>query len=131
MTAPTGNAGTTRAGEIAAFYLAHADLPTVNGERPRVVVTMDLDVLLGRLEAAWATLDSGVKLGPETARRLACDAQIIPAVLGTSSEILDLGQPGREFSAAVRRAACIRDGGRCTFPGCTRPPRELHHIIWR
>jgi hypothetical protein len=118
-------------GEIADFYLAHhRSLPAVNGERPRVVVTIDLEALRGRLATAWGMLDSGVKISPDVARRLACDAEVIPAVLNAKSEVLDLGRSARMFNTAIRRAAWIRDQGRCTFPKCTRPPCELHHIVW-
>lgn len=116
--------------DIADFYLAHADLADSAGERPRVVVTVGLDTLLGRLQNSWATLDSGIKIGPETARRLACDAEMIPAVLGARSEVLDLGHASRTFNAAIRRAARLRDGNRCVYPRCTRRAVECHHIIW-
>jgi hypothetical protein len=63
------------------------------------------------------------------ARRLACDARIIPAVLGGAGEILDLGRARRLFTGALRRALVLRDGG-CAFPGCDRPYSwcEAHHI---
>ncbi len=62
------------------------------------------------------------------ARRLACDCSIIPAVLGTESDILDLGTPNRLATPAMRRHLGLRDGG-CLFPGCDRPPAgcEAHH----
>jgi hypothetical protein len=117
-------------GEIADFYLSRADMPAVNGERPRVMVTLDFDTLLGSLEDSWATLGAGTPLAPETARRLACDAEILPVVLDGKSDVLDIGRASRTWTAAIRRAAWLRDGGRCTYPGCTRPPAELHHIVW-
>src|SRR5207245_4512297 len=66
-----------------------------------------------------------------TARRLACDAAIIPVVLGTGSDVLDIGKVNHEFTTAIRRAAWIRDRGRCAFPGCRTRPIELHHIHFR
>ena len=116
--------------ELADFYLAHADLADLAGERPRVVVTVDLDVLLGRLAGAWATLDSGVSIAPETARRLACDAEVIPAVLGARGEVLDIGHASRTFTTAIKRAARLRDGNRCVYPKCGRRPVDCHHIVW-
>lgn len=122
-------------GEIAQFFLSHADISVDRGERPRVVVTMPLDILVDRLEQVadevpWATLGAGVPLSPSTARRLACDADLIPAVLGAKSEVLDLGRSTRDFNAAIRRAALLRQGGRCAFPRCRRRVRECHHIVW-
>ncbi len=87
-------------------------------------------MLLGRLEDDWATLGSGTGIGAATARRLACDAEIIPAVLNARSEVLDLGHSTRMFNTAIRRAAWIRDGGRCARGGCRRRPVECHHIEW-
>jgi hypothetical protein len=114
-------------GEIAAFYLAHADLPAHTGERPRVVVTIDHATLLGQLQAT-GRLDSGATIPATVARRLACDAELLPVTLGTRSEILDIGTTSRSWPTAIRRAAWIRDHGHCAYPRCRRPPADLHHI---
>lgn len=60
-----------------------------------------------------------------TVRRWACDAEIIPMVLGSDSQPLDVGRMTRSVPDAVRRALNLRDGG-CAFPGCTRRPRRCH-----
>jgi hypothetical protein len=62
-------------------------------------------------------------------RRLACDAEIIPAVLGTPSEILDLGRATRLFTPTQTRALTLRDR-HCTFPRCDIPAFwcDAHHI---
>ncbi|OAE00496.1 HNH endonuclease signature motif containing protein [Arthrobacter sp. OY3WO11] len=66
-----------------------------------------------------------------TLRKIACDADIIPAVLGTRGEILDLGRKTRLFTPAQRLALTARDQG-CTFPNCTIPAPwcEAHHITY-
>ena len=117
-------------GELANHYLTHADLPAVNGERPRIVITIDYDSLLTGLRDTWGHLPSGATISPATARRLACDAELIPAVLNARGDVLDLAVASRSFSTAVRRAALLEQGGRCAFPGCRRPPADCHHIIW-
>jgi hypothetical protein len=117
-------------GELANHYLAHAELPAVQSERPRVVVTIDYESLVTGLRDRWATLPSGAQISPATARRLACDAELIPAVLGSKGEVLDLGKHSRCFTQAVRRAAWLEQHGRCAFPDCRRPPVDCHHIIW-
>jgi hypothetical protein len=63
------------------------------------------------------------------ARIHACDCKLIPAVLGSKSELLDLGRQHRLISTPLRRALYLRDRG-CAFPGCRRPPRHCqgHHI---
>ena len=55
-----------------------------------VIVTIDHTVLAGALKAAH--LDTGETLSAGEARRLACGAAILPAVLGTKSVGLDLGR---------------------------------------
>jgi hypothetical protein len=95
----------------------------------RVVITMDLATLEGRLKSAWALLPAGAQISPATARRLACDAEVIPALLGSGGQVLDLGRSTRTFSPAVRRAALLRDGDRCVFPACQGRRKECHHII--
>ena len=57
------------------------DLPKVGGRDATIVVTIDLDTLLGRLQKA-GVLDTGERISPGEARRLACTARIIPVVLG-------------------------------------------------
>jgi Domain of unknown function (DUF222) len=71
---------------------------------------------------------NGQPITASIARRIACDANIIPAVLGGPSEILDFGRSRRLFSRAQRRAAAIRDKG-CAWPQCQAPLSrcELHH----
>ncbi|TPV48818.1 DUF222 domain-containing protein [Pseudarthrobacter phenanthrenivorans] len=66
-----------------------------------------------------------------TLRKLACDAEIIPAVLGSDGEILDLGRKTRLFTPAQRLALTARDQG-CSFPNCTIPAPwcEAHHITY-
>lgn len=118
-------------GVIADSYLAGADTPPTSGAPRSVIVTMDLDTLIAQLEERMASLPDEVRLSPETARRLACDAAIIPAVLGGRGEILDIGQADHTFTVAIRRAAYLRDGGRWAFPGCRTRVAELHHIVFR
>ena len=117
---------------IAAHYLAtHNNAPSFDGSPNTVIITMDLETLENQLREAWVTLPSGAKISADTARRLACDAAIIPVVLGSKGEVLDIGQADHEFTVAIRRAAYLRDGGRCAFPNCRGKVVELHHIWFR
>ncbi len=63
----------------------------------------------------------------ETARRLACDADVLGAIVNSSGDVLALGRTRRLVSRAQRRALMIRDRS-CRFPGC-RQDRHLqaHH----
>jgi hypothetical protein len=92
------------------------------------MVTTTLDQLkTGLAEAAVSGIDD---LSVATIRRLACDAEIIPAVLGTHGEPLDVGRAKRQVTLAIWTALVIRDR-HCAFPGCDRPPLmcHAHHII--
>ena len=101
--------------------------PDSHGARPRLTITTTLDTL--RTGIGPAVTDDGLDLTPSVVRRLACDADLIPAVLGTHSEVLDVGRLHRLVTAALWRALIARDQ-HCTFPGCTRPPLmcHAHHI---
>ncbi|MGN7251153.1 DUF222 domain-containing protein, partial [Arthrobacter sp. SAFR-014] len=72
--------------------------------------------------------------GPVTAstiRKIACDADIIPVLLGSQGRILDIGRTTRVFPPHIRKALNARDQG-CAFPNCTIPASwcEAHHITY-
>jgi Domain of unknown function (DUF222)/HNH endonuclease len=114
--------------EVCRLASACGQLPDNGGDRPQVVITIDYESLRDQVGAG--TFDDGSHLSPAAARRLACDAGIIPAVLGTPSQVLDLGRQSRLVTGPLRRALVLRDKG-CAFPGCDRPPRwtDAHHIV--
>jgi len=101
-------------------------LPKAGGSGATLVVTMRLDQLLADLHDAGACgLDTGAQITAAQARRLACTAGLIPAVLGGRSEVLDLGRTRRAYSRTQRIAMGIRDKG-CTAQHCDRPPAVCH-----
>ncbi|WP_151083971.1 HNH endonuclease signature motif containing protein [Nocardioides cynanchi] len=91
-----------------------------------VVVTLDDATLRGAVAAAG--LDTGDSISSGEARRLACNAGVMPAVLGGRSEVLDLGRLKRLFSPSQRIALGLRFKT-CAADGCERPFAwcELHH----
>ena len=120
-------------------------LPVHGGDATTVVVTIPLDTLMAELGAADLLGSGTVPSDPDTdpcagevisagqARRLACNAHLIPAVLGGDSEVLDLGRAQRLFTAAQRRALLLRDRT-CRAVGCDIPGTwaEAHHwIAWQ
>ncbi len=98
-------------------------------DKAKVVVTVGLDVLTGRLRGTGLTA-SGEVLSAGTVRRLACDAGIVPMVLGTRSEPLDVGRERRLVTRGLRVALVARDRG-CSFPGCSMPAAwtDAHHDL--
>lgn len=113
--------------------LGAAETPTGGDHRPQVTVTVGLETLRGGSTAGElpvATIGPQHQpIGAATARRLACDAGIIPVVLGSHGEPLDIGRLARTVPTGLRRAVELRDGG-CRFPECDRPAArtQAHHI---
>ncbi len=101
--------------------------------RPGVdlVVVVDHGMLADRVVSTGRCESSdGTPLTAAAARRLACEAGVIPAVMGGHCRVLDLGRRSRTVTPAQRTALTVRDGG-CVFPGCDRPPSwcDTHHVI--
>jgi hypothetical protein len=113
--------------EVCRLALRTQELPDDGGEPPQLAVTVAYQPLAHTL--GTAITDTGERLSATTLRRLACDARILPVVLGSAGQILDLGRTRRLAAGPLRRALHIRDRG-CAFPDCDRPPRwtDAHHI---
>lgn len=128
-------------------------LPDQGGARPQLVITAGLIPMLrmahhgGLLPETFdpALLAAGSSqellvsagysgpAGAGTLRRMLCDADILPVVLGTEGEVLDTAKSHRLFSTHQRKALIARDGG-CAIPGCSFPAAwsEAHHITpWK
>ncbi len=124
------SAATRRAhavGTIVTVFLGTGTAPTIHGEKPHLLVTVAESDLRDRVGSAQ--LGYGDTIPIATARMLACDAAVIPAVLRGPSEVIDVGRAMRTFTAACRKAILLRDVG-CVFPGCTMPGAwcDNHHI---
>jgi hypothetical protein len=107
-------------------HLPTSQLPQHGVANATLVVTIDETRL--RTGLGTATLDTGATISAGQARRLACNAAILPIVLGGDSAILDLGTSQRLFNRHQRLALATRDHG-CIWPSCDRPPAwcEAHH----
>jgi hypothetical protein len=134
-----------RLGEAFCQLLERLDpkrLPVHGGDATALIITIPWATLMSELGAAEVlgagTIPSdqgadpcaGETITAAQARRLACNAQLIPAVLGEDSEVLDLGRSQRLFSAAQRRALLLRDRT-CRSDGCDIPGTwaEAHHWV--
>ena len=105
-------------------------LPATGGVAATVVVTVPLATLEGRLQAA-DLLGSTHQLSPGAARRLACAAGVLPAVLDGDSHVLDLGRRTRLATRPQRLALTVQQSGTCGIEHCDRPTTwaDAHH--WR
>ncbi|MCU1681136.1 MAG: endonuclease, partial [Amycolatopsis sp.] len=114
--------------EFVRIGMGNPDLPNQAGDTTHIVVTLSYDQLLTGL--GRACLDLVGDITATQARMLACEAKIIPVVLGGHGEPLDVGRSRRSATPAQRCALAIRDGG-CAFPGCDAPPQRCigHHIV--
>jgi hypothetical protein len=92
------------------------------------IALADLQAATGCGEALGSTA-TGTVLSPQVLRRVACEADLVPHVLGTAGEELDQGRVVRLFTRAQRRLLWRRDRG-CTYPGCTAPASwcKAHHV---
>jgi len=84
-------------------------LPQVNGEKPHLLVTVSYESLAGQVGAEPARLDWVGPISATEARILACDCAVIPAVLSSAGEVLDIGRKSRVWPTATARAIGLRD----------------------
>ena len=100
-----------------------------HGANATVTITIALETLERRVGAPGAWLDWAGPVSAQTARRIACDAGVIPVLLGACGEPLDVGRASYPVTTAIWRALVARDRG-CAFAGCDRPPEwcQAHHI---
>ncbi|MBM9460181.1 DUF222 domain-containing protein [Nocardioides sp. zg-536] len=105
-------------------------LPEHGGDATTVIVALSHEQLLTDLATAIAITGGGADpISAGEARRLACQAAIIPQVYGGDSELLDQGRAKRLFTKPQRKAMKVRDR-RCRAEGCTITAAwtEAHHL---
>jgi hypothetical protein len=112
---------------MAEGYLQHGAEHLNGGDRHQIVIHVDEEVLRTRT-AGRCEIEHGPSLAAETARRLACDASIVPILENSDGEPLNVGRKTRSIPPALRRAINARDQG-CRFPGCINKKYvDAHHI---
>ncbi|SDK69950.1 protein of unknown function [Nocardioides sp. YR527] len=108
-----------------------AALPRHGGDATTINVVISLEEL--RKEIGIATLGydetNGTTISAAEARRMACNATIIPWVLGGDSEVLDAGRGSRFFQPIQRKAMRLQQKC-CQAEGCDMPPEwcDAHHL---
>ncbi len=113
--------------ELARRIAIQQSAPRHGGDRPHLVVLIDyLDLLA---DCRGAGLADGTRLTAGQLRQHACDAGVLPVILGGPSGVLDVGREQRLVTPDIRHALQVRDKG-CVFPGCDRPAVDCdaHHI---
>ena len=129
-----------RLGQAFAQFLEAIDptrLPIHGGDATTVIVTIPLASLRAELGAGDliggglvpGDDPTGDRITASEARRLACTAKILPAVLDGRSLPVDLGRAKRLFTPAQRKALLIRDSV-CRAEGCDTPGTwcDAHHL---
>jgi len=139
-----------RRGRALTELIEHLDTERLTGRvAATVIITMTMEQAVGAARTAQiqasireatgtllemtpsvgaASTDTGTLISATAARRIACQAGILPAVLGGPGQILDLGRHHRFFSDPQRTALSVVYDT-CAADGCDRPFAwsELHH----
>lgn len=117
-------------------FVSAVAAPSTEGGAPRIPeisVLIDLDALTGRAGRAGVVCeaDDGTPLPISTVRRLCCEADVLPIVLGNDGVVLDQGRRFRTATADQRVALAALHRS-CVYPGCTVDVTacRMHHIRW-
>ena len=99
---------------------------------PEITILTDYATLVDGLhDHSVCETEDGIPLPVSTVRRLCCDAEIIPIVLGTDGVPLDMGRSIRTANRNQRRAlrtmyrTCAHPDCTVAFSACTS-----HHVRW-
>ncbi|MGH3847762.1 MAG: HNH endonuclease signature motif containing protein, partial [Pseudonocardiaceae bacterium] len=93
-------------------------------------VTSSLETLLGLDGAPAAEMDFSLPISSTTVERLACDSRVTRLLLGSESQVIDVGRSRRVVSGPGRKALQARDR-HCRWPNCDRPAKwsAAHHVV--
>jgi Domain of unknown function (DUF222)/HNH endonuclease len=114
--------------EICGHALDEGRFPERGGERPHVTIILTEREL--REQARGAVLEYGGRASAAYTRMLLCDCGVIPVVLGSEGQPVDVGRIKRTATPGQRKAVAARDRA-CAHPGCNRPVHwcDVHHIV--
>jgi hypothetical protein len=122
-------------------------LPSDNGIRPHINVTVDADTLQAMAEQAAAKslrnqpdpdlqpamLEGFGPIGPKLLAHLLCGAELTPFLIKTvdkNIDVLDVGRTERLATPKQAKAIALRQQGICAAPACRHPIAHNHHIAW-
>jgi hypothetical protein len=120
--------GQQRIDALTTICKQYLDGQPARSNRPHVLFLADLPTVTGDVVGTCET-DRGVRVSPETVRRIACDAFVSTALVDTRSAVLDLGRAVRTFTPEQYRAILVQYPT-CAGPGCAVPASdcEMHHL---
>lgn len=95
----------------------------------RAILLVNVDATaLGPEPDGGAGLENGTPLQLDVVRRLACDCNLEPVIVGPDGVVLGVGRRTRSLPPWMDRQLRRRDGC-CRFPGCGLPGwLQAHHI---
>jgi hypothetical protein len=118
--------------------------PTFSQRRADALVAMTDDWLAGKRQSTSSSdayqvmlhvpagtsgeplrLENDEAIPMAAAKRICCDAGVVPIIEDDQGNVLNIGRKTRVISSALRRALNQRDDHTCRFPGCTHN-RYLH-----
>ncbi len=122
-------------------------LPSDNGIRPHINVTVDADTLqaMANDEAGRslgfqpapdlqpAVLQGFGPIGPQLLAHLLCGAELTPFLIkriDKNIDVLDVGRTERLATPKQAKAISLRQGGVCAAPACRHPIAHNHHVTW-
>jgi Domain of unknown function (DUF222)/HNH endonuclease len=124
--------------DVARGFLTTAPPDRSGEDRAMVVVHVSAEHLAGNVPTgtsqpgeATCHIDGVGSIETATAQKLACDNQVLGAVVDRHSAVLALGRSRRLVGTAQRRALTVRDG-MCQYPGChsIRHLTAHHRLPW-
>ena len=104
---------------------AATDKTPIAAQGVDLLVIADYDIVAGRL--ANPRLGDGTPLSPEELVRLACDANILPAIFDRKGQPLWLGRAKRHATPGQRAVLIERDKG-CIGCGASANWCQAHHV---
>jgi hypothetical protein len=99
---------------------------------PEATLVIDVRWLLGLTETLGiCETEAGVPIPITTARRLCCDAEVLPVVVSSDRVVLEQGRSKRTATREQRRAlrtmhrTCVHPSCGVGFDAC-----RIHHVVW-
>lgn len=144
-TSPDGSSGPARVAHLNALGLVALVTPAGGNEtgdergatplaagyaRAEISVVVDYRTLAqGLHRSSVIRTGTDIDLPIDTVRRMACEARIVPVVMGSSGVVLDMGRATRLASRQQRRALEVMHPT-CAVPSCSVPVAQCqpHHI---